>query len=77
MAEGIVKWFDKKRGYGFIAVLHGPNLFVHFSGIENKDVTWIQTGMRVSYEVEIGRRGPKAVNVRPAHRDDSQPRRQG
>jgi CspA family cold shock protein len=66
MAEGIVKWFDKRRGFGFILRPDEPDLFVHFSGLVDKDVSWIEDGQRVRYNIVPGRKGPAAANVRPA-----------
>ncbi|HKI50158.1 MAG TPA: cold-shock protein [Desulfobacteria bacterium] len=63
MAEGTVKWFDEKKGYGFIEQEDGPDVFVHFSGINGDGFKTLNEGARVSFEVEEGQRGPAAANV--------------
>ena len=63
MAEGTVKWFDEKKGYGFIEQEDGPDVFVHFSGINGTGFKTLNEGVRVSFEVEEGQRGPAAANV--------------
>ncbi len=63
MAEGTVKWFSEKKGYGFIAQEEGPDVFVHHSGINGAGFKTLQEGDRVTFEIEEGRKGPSAVNV--------------
>ena len=63
VAEGTVKWFDEKKGYGFIEQENGPDVFVHFSGINGTGFKTLNEGARVSFEVEEGQRGPAAANV--------------
>ncbi len=63
MAEGTVKWFSDKKGYGFIEQEDGPDVFVHHSGIDGAGFKSLQEGERVSFEVEQGPKGPAAVNV--------------
>ena len=63
MAEGNVKWFDEKKGYGFIEQEDGPDLFVHHSAIEMPGFKTLADGDRVSFNVEKGVRGPVAKNV--------------
>jgi cold shock protein len=65
VAEGTVKWFDEKKGYGFIEQEDGPDVFVHFSGINGSGFKTLNEGARVSFEVEEGQRGPAAANVTP------------
>ncbi|MCF8128847.1 MAG: cold-shock protein [Deltaproteobacteria bacterium] len=65
MAEGTVKWFDEKKGYGFIEQEDGPDVFVHFSGINGDGFKTLNEGALVSFEVEEGQRGPAAANVTP------------
>ena len=63
MAEGTVKWFSDKKGYGFIEQEDGPDIFVHYSSISMDGFKSLSSGERVSYEVEEGDRGPVAKNV--------------
>ena len=64
MANGTVKWFNNRKGFGFIQQEDGPDLFVHFSSIEADGYKTLNEGEEVTFEVEEGERGPKAVNVR-------------
>jgi CspA family cold shock protein len=58
-----VKWFDNRKGYGFIEQEDGPDVFVHHSGINAVGFKSLNDGDRVSFEVEEGQKGPAAVNV--------------
>lgn len=64
MANGIVKWFNNSKGYGFIAQDNGPDVFVHYSGISGNGYKALNEGDKVSFEIEQGKKGPAAVNVR-------------
>lgn len=65
MAKGIVKWFNDKKGFGFIEQdAGGPDLFVHYSSIQGDGFKSLVDGEDVTFEVEDGPKGPKAVNVR-------------
>lgn len=64
MANGIVKWFNNSKGYGFIAQENGPDVFVHYSGISGNGYKSLNEGDKVSFEIEQGKKGPAAVNVR-------------
>ena len=64
MATGTVKWFNEKKGYGFIEQEDGPDVFVHHSGIEAEGFRTLNEGDRVSFNVEQGKKGPAAVNVK-------------
>jgi len=64
MAEGRVKWFNEQKGYGFIEVSDGPDIFVHFSAIEGKGFKTLSEGQEVVFEIEKGQKGPQAINVR-------------
>ncbi|MGD2127160.1 MAG: cold shock domain-containing protein [Desulfobacteraceae bacterium] len=63
MAEGIVKWFDARKGYGFIKQEEGQDLFVHFSSINMTGYKSLAEGDHVSFEIEETERGPQARNV--------------
>ncbi len=63
MAEGVVKWFDVKKGYGFIKREEGQDLFVHFSSISMDGYKRLNEGDHVRFEVEDTSRGPQAKNV--------------
>lgn len=64
MAEGTVKWFSDKKGYGFIEQETGKDIFVHFSSIEMDGFKTLSEGQPVIFEVEDGQRGPVAKNVK-------------
>ena len=63
MASGKVKWFDNKRGYGFIAQDKGQDVFVHHSSIEGNGYKTLVEGEVVQFDLVSGDKGPKAVNV--------------
>jgi len=63
VAEGIVKWFNDKKGYGFISTDEGQDVFVHYSSILGSGFKSLYEGQRVRFEVEQGQKGPQAVNV--------------
>ena len=63
LANGTVKWFNNRKGFGFIQQEDGPDLFVHFSSIEADGYKTLNEGEEVTFEVEEGERGPKAVKV--------------
>ena len=63
MAEGIVKWFSEKKGYGFIEQDDGRDVFVHYSSINTPGFKTLAEGQRVSFDVEENERGPVAKNV--------------
>ena len=63
MAEGTVKWFNDAKGFGFIEQDGGPDVFVHFSGINGTGFKSLVEGDRVTFTVEDGPKGPAAVNV--------------
>jgi CspA family cold shock protein len=63
MANGVVKWFNDSKGYGFIEQEDGPDVFVHHSGIQGEGFKSLNEGDNVTFEVEDGQKGPAAVNV--------------
>ena len=63
MANGIVKWFDDRKGYGFIEQEDGQDVFVHHSGINATGFKSLNEGDSVTFDVEQGKKGPAAVNV--------------
>ena len=63
MASGIVKWFSEKKAYGFIEQEEGPDVFVHFSGINAVGFKTLNEGEQVRFDIEQGPKGPAAVNV--------------
>ena len=63
MANGIVKWFNERKGYGFIEQDEGPDVFVHHSGINATGFKSLSEGDQVSFDIEEGQKGPRAVNV--------------
>ncbi|NTV33674.1 MAG: cold shock domain-containing protein [Deltaproteobacteria bacterium] len=63
MAEGVVKWFNANKGFGFIKREEGQDLFVHFSSINMQGYKSLTEGDKVSFEVEDTERGPQAKNV--------------
>ena len=64
MAEGTVKWFNERKGFGFISQDEGSDIFVHYSSIDMPGFKSLAEGDRVSFEVEEDNRGPKAKNVK-------------
>ena len=60
---GKVKWFDSKKGYGFIEREDGDDVFVHFSAIQDDGFKSLEDGEEVEFEIVEGDRGPQAENV--------------
>jgi cold shock protein len=65
MASGTVKWFDPNRGYGFIRPEQGEDVFVHISAVQASGLPTLQDGQAVEFDIEQGRKGPQATNLRP------------
>ena len=63
MKNGIVKWFNERKGFGFIEQEEGADVFVHHSAINAVGFRSLNEGDRVSFDVEQGPKGPSAVNV--------------
>jgi CspA family cold shock protein len=66
LANGIVKWFSNKKGYGFIEKEEGGDLFVHYTAISMTGYKTLAQGDRVTFEIEESERGPAAKNVEKA-----------
>ncbi len=66
MQTGTVKWFNAEKGFGFIEVQGGEDVFVHFSAIQSEGFKSLEEGQKVSFEVVEGNRGPQAANVQKA-----------
>lgn len=65
MAQGIVKWFNSEKGFGFIAQdSGGPDVFVHYSALSGGGFKSLDEGQRVEFEVGQGQKGPQAQDVR-------------
>jgi CspA family cold shock protein len=63
LPNGVVKWFSNRKGYGFIEQEEGEDIFVHHSAINMSGFRTLSEGDRVSFEIEMGERGPAAKNV--------------
>lgn len=66
MAQGTVKWFNAEKGYGFITVDDGQDVFVHYSAIDMSGYKSLEEGQAVVFEVGTGAKGPQAEAVRLA-----------
>lgn len=64
--NGTVKWFNDAKGFGFLAVEGGKDVFVHHSAIDAEGFRSLTEGDKVEFSIEQGPKGPSAVNVRPA-----------
>ena len=64
MSQGVVKWFNSEKGYGFIQVDNGPDVFVHYSAIQSDGYRSLEQDQRVEFEISQGQKGPQADLVR-------------
>lgn len=65
MSEGTVKWFNQRKGYGFISTTDGRDIFVHYSNISGEGFKTLAEGDQVSFDIVDGEKGPRAENVVP------------
>ena len=63
MAQGTVKWFNESKGYGFITVDDGKDVFVHYSAIKGDGFKTLNEGQKVSFDIVSGEKGQQAANV--------------
>jgi CspA family cold shock protein len=63
LESGTVKWFDNKKGYGFLAREEGEDVFVHFSAIQGDGYKSLAEGQKVEFEIVDGDKGKQAANV--------------
>jgi len=63
VSQGTVKWFNSEKGYGFIAVDGGQDVFVHFTAIDMDGYKTLDDGARVEFEIAQGQNGPQAEKV--------------
>ena len=63
MAKGVVKWFNEKKGHGFLSQEDGDDVFVHYTSIKGEGFKTLKEGDSVEFEVQEGPKGPQAVNV--------------
>lgn len=63
MENGVVKWFNAEKGYGFIQLEAGDDVFVHYSAIQGEGFKTLEEGQEVTFDVVEGERGPQAANV--------------
>ena len=64
MTNGTVKWFNDRKGFGFIEQQSGPDIFVHHSGIVANGFKSLDEGEQVTFDIELGPKGPSAINVK-------------
>ena len=63
MTNGIVKWFNSEKGFGYISVEGGDDVFAHFSAINLDGFKTLEEGQKVSFDIVEGARGPQAANI--------------
>jgi len=65
MPEGKVKWFNAKKGYGFVSSADGPDIFVHYTSISGDGYKTLVEGDEITFDVVDGEKGQRAENVIP------------
>lgn len=63
MTNGIVKWFNSEKGFGFISVEGGDDVFAHFTAINLDGFKTLEEGQKVRFDIVEGARGPQAANI--------------
>jgi CspA family cold shock protein len=63
MTKGTVKWFNERKGFGFLSREDGDDVFVHYSSIQSSGFKNLNEGQSVEFDVQDGPKGPQAVNV--------------
>lgn len=63
MEQGVIKWFNPQKGYGFVTLDDGSDVFLHYSGLASETDRHLYPGERVKFDLDAGDKGPKAVNV--------------
>lgn len=66
MANGVVKWFNDSKGFGFIEQENGEDVFVHFTSIQGDGFKSLVEGQAVTFDITPGTKGPQAANVNKA-----------
>ncbi|MBN2323896.1 MAG: cold-shock protein [Spirochaetes bacterium] len=66
MPEGTVKWFNARKGYGFISMEDGDDIFCHYSDIEMEGFKTLEENQRVTFEIKDGPKGLQAIHIRAA-----------
>jgi CspA family cold shock protein len=64
MTKGTVKWFNDRKGFGFLSREEGDDVFVHHTSIQAEGFKSLREGQEVEFEVQDGPKGPQAVNVK-------------
>ncbi len=71
MQQGVVKWFNNAKGFGFIQSIEGSDVFVHYKAIDGEGYRKLKGGELVEYEAQVGPKGMQATVVRRPQQDQS------